>query len=340
VPGLSGGSANIHAGGTLTLENAILEFENEVSITADEKLRLLTILQRVFTPNGYHDVLVGKTSVTSKKGKVTAIGKTGFEMKGSALKAMLNLIAGSTHGNTEIANILLQSQENHTTVEDEGFCGGKKTTHTQSNNTRNQPCDLESQSQNTMVISAKDGKSSITGSKLKAFLAIIFQGGKVETNAAVGLNTTSTNSETSGTFSSVTSTSSTQSADFYATLLEARAICTNTNKAIYRGTNFIADILFDNTDDGAELGPTIAMLEYFQQTVSESAFAKSDVGIKGGYETMERCHVMVNKVIRTMKEGEIKFNSVIWDRDKTQIIGKLAETTYQLKQWQASWNHS
>lgn len=335
--GISGEKGIFHAGKNLTLHGAALEFERDVSVTADEKLRLLTLLKRIYTANGHYDTIDGEAKVTSEKGKVTAIGETGFQMKGATLRSFLGLIAGSTHGNSDIEDVLLSHLERHVHQESGGFWGGSKTTHTVTERTSAHASTLQSQSDNVMVVSGEKGKTLITGSHLKAFLALIFKGKELETNASVSKHTSITNTEIEKAFSSSSTTSMQESATINPTTLQGSVIIGDTEKTTYRGTDFLADIFYDNTKDGATLEPTIAMLEYFQQMVSESAFAKSDVGCKGGYEVMHPCRLMVNKVIRTLPEGEMKLNSVLWDKNMTQIIGKFTESTYELKKWHTEW---
>jgi hypothetical protein len=57
------------------------------------------------------------------------------------------------------------------------------------------------------------------------------------------------------------------------------------------------------------------------------------------YETMIPPMLMVEKIIRTKETGQILFESAIIDKDRTEIIGKFVETTYQLKHWEHSWNN-
>src|SRR5690348_12043490 len=45
-----------------------------------------------------------------------------------------------------------------------------------------------------------------------------------------------------------------------------------------------------------------------------------------------------NQAQPKIDEGTIKFDSVIWDKNRTEIIGKLAETTYQLKKHHTEWS--
>jgi|GEM_PF-3769792 len=73
-------------------------------------------------------------------------------------------------------------------------------------------------------------EGAITGSHLKALLAIIFKGSEVETDASAGINTTTTHRVEKGLCSSSETTSSSQSTNLYPTLLQALEIHTDTKK--------------------------------------------------------------------------------------------------------------
>ena len=121
------------------------------------------------------------------------------------------------------------------------------------------------------------------------------------------------------------------------TELNAKRIIINPDSATFKGTDFIALILEDNTEEGAKFGPSIGISHYSQRSVSNSGLSSSDVGCEGWYEVMVPCRFMINQLIRTIDEGEIKLESVNWDKDRTQIIGKFAETTYELKKNHTQW---
>jgi hypothetical protein len=306
--GTTGNDINIHATGNIDIEGANIVAEDNLTIISEQELGLLSILGRAFHPHGYHDFIDKEARLIAKKGNATVLGKQGFKMKGATIRAFLNLIAGSTEGRTVIEDMTLHHITTHTHHEEGGLLGGDKTTQITTDTASLVPSTLESQNANQTIISGDNEKISITGSELKALLALILQGGEVETNAGVGIGSTSTTIETHGAYSSTKSISSQQTATINPTVLKAHQIFTDTKKASYRGTDFIADVLSDGTKDGMYLGPTVAMLEYFQQHTSESPMAISDVGCKGGQEVMQPCRLMVNEVIRAIDEGQIKLN--------------------------------
>lgn len=338
VAGLSGDKIHIHAGGHLSFQNYEVVAENDLDLFAKGELSVLTVLNRLFGENGYQDVIDGPTTkIISKKGNVKAIGKNGFQMRGATLRGLYRVVAGSTEGNTSIENVLLEKAVIKEEKEDGGPFGDDKVTTTTEITTTSQPSFIESVKAVVEVLCGNKEKTTITGSHIKALQAIKFTGGKVETNASAGINRFTQNTQEEGMFSSKESISSQESATLYATLLEALEIYGNTEQATYRGTDFIADVFYDNTKDGASFGPTVATLKYFQQMVSESALAKSDVGCEGWREVMQPCRFAIKKIVRDIDKGEIKLESVDWDKDRTEIIGKFAETVYELKRHHREW---
>ena len=102
----------------------------------------------------------------------------------------------------------------------------------------------------------------------------------------------------------------------------------------------VAKELRDETEFGAKFVPKIAQMLSSGQTLVESPMLSADVGYQAMYQTMIPPMLMVEKIVRTKDTGQMVFDSVVMDKDRTQIIGKFVETTYQLKQWQTSWNRT
>lgn len=336
--GIVGDNIGVHTGGNLTLENAKVTGKKLVNFFSEKQLKFLSTITTRTHENVTQDFLDSPVEVECTEGPLVAIGKEGFQMTGAKLKSLLRLIVGSTKGNTKIEHVLLNRTEKSEQVEEGGFFEEDKRTQTAHVTTTSQPSELSSGQEEVIVVSDKEsGTTSITGSLLKSIVAILFEGKEIKTKAGVGINSTTTSSQTEGMFSSSHSHSVNQSANFFPNQFQSPNIYTNTEIADYHGTDFIADIIYDNTKDGAHFGPTTAWLEFFQQMVTESPFLTSDIGCKGGYEAMQPCRLLVNKIIRNIDDGQIELQSVEWDKNRTEIIGKFAETTYQLKQWQTSW---
>ncbi|AIL12860.1 hypothetical protein IM40_03990 [Candidatus Paracaedimonas acanthamoebae] len=339
VQGMSADTMDVYNQGPLTVKDTTIKIKKWMHFFSEDHLSFLSTISTHFHGKGTQESLDSPTSLESEEGEVIALGKKGFQMTATKLRSLLRLIAGSLEGNSDIEAAQLKRTEHSYHTKKGGFFKGDTTTHTIQETTISHPSELVSEKEEVTILSGDTAKTTITGSLLKSIVAIIFQGKDLETHAAVGINTTKTESETDGLFSSSHSHSVRQSANFAPTTLSAPAIHTNTESAIYRGTDFIADIIYDNTKEGATFAPSISWLEYFHQIITKSPFLKSDVGCKGGYEVMQPCRLLVNQIIRQVDEGEIKLQSVDWNKDRTQIIGKFAETTYHLKSWQKSWAH-
>ncbi|MGV8948687.1 MAG: DUF637 domain-containing protein [Candidatus Paracaedibacter sp.] len=177
----------------------------------------------------------------------------------------------------------------------------------------------------------------LSAAKENAGKKIIYKGESLTTEAAMVNNTHSKNSTTSGMFSDRTDSSSFSTASAEPTELIAKKIILKTDAADFKGTDFVALILEDNTKDGSKIGPSIGISHYSQRSVNESTLAKSDVGCEGWYEVMHPCRLEINQIIRKIDEGEIKLESVLWDKDRTEVIGKFAETVYELKRHHREW---
>jgi adhesin HecA-like repeat protein len=335
--GTNADEIDVHTEDDLTVRNAKLRGKYRVTIHSEKKVLLESTVKTHVHENGSFETIENPTTVECTQGPLIVVGKTGFRMTGAKLRAALRLIAGSSEGNSDIQNVQLQNIQSTTHVTDGGLLEGDTVEHTTQVMTSSHPSELESETGDMLVLSGKQGKTTITGSLLKAFEAIFFEGNEVEANADIGKNTTMVNTHREGVFSSAESRSQQETANIFPTKIEAKAVYTNTQKATYRGTDFMADVLYDNTKEGTHYGSTVEMLTFYQQMISQSAFAKIDVGCKGGNEVMAPCSFAVNKIVRTLDEGQMRFESVDWDKNRTEIIGKFAETTYQLKQWQTSW---
>ncbi len=104
--------------------------------------------------------------------------------------------------------------------------------------------------------------------------------------------------------------------------------------------NINAKELRDETEHGAQFVAKVAQMLCSGQSLASSPFMSVDAGYNAGYETMIPTMLMVEKIVRTKETGHMVFESALIDKNRTEIIGKFVETTYQLKQWQTSWNHT
>ena len=104
-----------------------------------------------------------------------------------------------------------------------------------------------------------------------------------------------------------------------------------------KGTVFVGKKLTVATNKRTYFGPNIKEIQFHQEVTNDSPFSLSRMGTKGGQEVMQPCRFMVNQIIRSMNNSPMLFESVIWDQNRTQVIGNFVEMAYQLKHWQTSW---
>lgn len=146
-------------------------------------------------------------------------------------------------------------------------------------------------------------------------------------------------SESDGPFSSLSSSSSQETAFAQPASISAPKVTFTGKEATLAGVAVRANELIDDTEAGIKFIAKVTELLCSAQSINESPFLHADVGFKAGYETMIPTMLLVEKVIRRADTGEMLLQSVHWDKNKTQIIGKFVETTYHLKSWQVSWAH-
>ena len=104
--------------------------------------------------------------------------------------------------------------------------------------------------------------------------------------------------------------------------------------------DIFAHELRDETQHGVQFVAKVAQMLCSGQTLASTPLFSADVGYNAGYETMIAPMLMVEKIVRAQDAGHMLFESALMDKNRTKIIGKFVETTYQLKQWQTSWNHT
>jgi len=184
---------------------------------------------------------------------------------------------------------------------------------------------------------AKDHESSLIATHVAA-PHVIFEGNRSKTSAFIAKRTEEKSAEEKGFWSSKSQYSFVEAVDGVTpTTIVSKTTSLKTKEGRYSGTDFVGLILEDNTNEGAEFGPTISRVNYVQRAVNESALSNSDVGCEGWYEIMQPCRLAVNEVIRKIDGGHITLTCVDWDRNRTKIIGKFAEVSYELKKWHTQW---
>jgi hypothetical protein len=151
-------------------------------------------------------------------------------------------------------------------------------------------------------------------------------------------NQSTTTSRNEGTFGNQTSTSYQETLSYVRTLLEGDEIHIKGEKASILGALIQGGVLYDHTQEGITLGSKVIPLKHRTETTISQPLSESKFGKEGWQEVMVPTTLALDKVVRVL-QGPMKFESVDWDIHKTQIIGDLVETTYQLKSFETSWAH-
>lgn len=171
---------------------------------------------------------------------------------------------------------------------------------------------------------------------------LIYEGHNLEISSMIMANRAEHSEENDNGFTQKTISISKETASVLNASVTAPKIQIKTDLATIKGVTIHGDTVEDWTNEGLILEPVVQEMNYSQQIIVESPLASTDVGCKGAYEVMVPTKVSVEKIIRMIRGGQIKLDSVEWTnpKNKTQIIGKFVETTYTLKQWQITWNIS
>ncbi|ARF09630.1 putative hemagglutinin [Indivirus ILV1] len=119
--------------------------------------------------------------------------------------------------------------------------------------------------------------------------------------------------------------------------INAPTIIFKGDMASLKGVNVVGQELIDETVKGLYVGPQVQELKYTKQVTVESPLSSLDAGCKGGYEVMVQSRLAIDKIIRLVDNKEIILESVLWSEKRTEVIGKIIETNYELKKWHLSW---
>jgi hypothetical protein len=189
-------------------------------------------------------------------------------------------------------------------------------------------------------ISAPNGKVHLIGTKQIAREDIIVKAKILTVEAALAINLSESTFTTSTPFSEQSSSTSVSNAVFEKAEITAKRIVLNVENVTFKGTDFAAMILEDNSLYGATFAPTIGVNSYTSKITCKSPLSCSEAGCAGWYETLIPCRLEIAKIIRKVDQGEIKFISVDWNRNRTEIIGKFAETVYYVQKFHTEWSTS
>jgi hypothetical protein len=300
----------------------IRKTESYVQITDTDKF----IIEDISMPTQTMVCLNGDVNITAHKNILTV----GTYTEGN------NINETAKTGNITTKPLILQKVVSTKHEEDDGLVSTKTITDTQTTY--------------SAVQSINIAKSKIhkTSEKLINQIAtydiagkeIIYEADDLTISSLIKADKTEHQEETNGAFTNTSLSVSQETPKAFNAYINAPKVQIKSNKAILKGVAVNGDIIEDYTDEGLNFEPVVAEMHYSKQMIVESPLASADIGCKGGYEVMVPCRLTVNKIIRMINSGQIKLNSVEWNKDKTKLIGKFVETTYILKQWHTEWNIS
>jgi hypothetical protein len=118
-------------------------------------------------------------------------------------------------------------------------------------------------------------------------------------------------------FSSSTQSLTQQIPVFMPAVSQAPAVIIQARTASVSGGIIQADELHDKTAQGLALTPVVKEMRYRQQVTSSSPLSSSDCGVEGGQEVMLPTQILVNRIIRTLEQGEMILQSVNWDKEES-----------------------
>lgn len=191
---------------------------------------------------------------------------------------------------------------------------------------------------NQVITSANNihlhGSKEIAGKLLK------YEGISLIADTVVNTNTSQMSSIQKTMFSTNSSCSSTEQITAAHTTLSAPQIEIESKSAIFSGVEFIAEVLRDCTENGMDFTPIISQVTNSNTIKFKAPMRSFDKGSVRCREIMTPCKLIVSRVVRDIDVGKIKLNSVDWNKSRTTIIGRFAETVYELKSWHTEWNRS
>ena len=138
-------------------------------------------------------------------------------------------------------------------------------------------------------------------------------------------------------FTEQTSKSYNETATFHSASITTPITVFKGDSATLSGCDVTGKTIEDHTKDGVKFKPVVGEVHYSVQETIESPLAGVDAGCKGGSTVLLECRLDVEKIVRMIEGGEILFDTVIWKKQKPEIIGKATEITTEIRQWHTSW---
>lgn len=267
------------------------------------------------------------------QGPVNVIAHRNLQRTGTAIAAAGNVTEQAETGSFSNNPLVLQKIVTNTETKDGAFSSTTKVTTDVSHQIMPSTTFAGNQIRN-------QAGSSIhaVASQDVAGQSVTYQSPNTVVEGIIVADSSGTKSETKGAFSSQSSDEYKETPCAMAATLRAPQVHLIGDQARINA-NITAHELHDNTRDGAQFVANVKEMLYHQQTLVDSPLMSLDAGCKGGYETMIQPMLMVDRIIRVSPIGQMLFESVIIDKDRTAIIGRFVETTYHLKKWHEEWCH-
>lgn len=183
----------------------------------------------------------------------------------------------------------------------------------------------------TAEIITQNGTQDVAGVK-------IVYDGDTTIESSIVVNTKTVNTESSNGFTTTNTYESNDSTTISQSNINVPTVVFKGDAAKLKGVIVSGNVIIDETDTGLYVGPQVQELKYTKQITVDAPLSSLDAGCRGGFEVMVQSRLAVDKIIRLIDDKEIVLESVIWNKQRTEIVGKIIETTYELKKWHTNWH--
>ena len=325
-------------GGNQTHQNNRIVTQDNLEITSTHgSVRLetqsYTVTSETRECKVSQDFAMPQQQLISRNGDVTVTSHQDLTRIGTAIHAGKEVKKTSETGSVTESPLILKTivESRH---EDEGFFSSTIKTETSLTHS----AVSTTTTAGTNLRSKADTEIHQVGTHDTAGVSIEYDAPKTTIDTLLIKNRHEKTSETSGMFSSQSSSSSQETPFAEQATITSPTVTFKGKEATLAGVQVQAKTIHDETEKGIKFVAKVVELLCSQRTTSETPFMSVDAGFMAGFETMVPTMLLVDRIVRKQDSGQILLESVVWDRNKTQIIGKFVETTYQLKQWQVSWH--
>ncbi|MBS0185331.1 MAG: DUF637 domain-containing protein, partial [Proteobacteria bacterium] len=284
-----------------------------------------TITTRLGKNTWRMEEVAGPIQETTSEGLVHIHAQEDYSEIGTRTKG-LDVRREVENGNLTIEPLVL-----HSTTSTKGKSKLGKKSRTESRRDAFHPSQSTSQNTSTYVVNPEH-TIKLKALKESAGRGLVFEGGRLETEGAIGVQETISETLSSGVGSKGTQRQRTQEPVREEAALSAPQIHINTAQARIEGTRLTGTTLYDNTVTGASLGPTVREMAFFSTTSHRSALGKLKAETRGGQEV--EIPTILNVDVVVSPHGSMTLTNVQWDRLKTKIQGNYEENIRILRTWQ------